>query len=298
MSTQTPQRLSARETIVGTNTPIRRALPNRVLRMIGAWCFLDHVGPVQFDAGMGLHVGPHPHIGLQTFTWMIEGEIMHRDSLGHEQVIRPGQVNLMTSGRGIAHTEDSVEDGSRMHAAQLWIALPDGERHREPDFRNYPDLPVVEDGGFNATVLAGEAFGQRSPVKVYSPLVGIDLASASAARTCLPLHADWEYGAMALEGEVRIDGTPLGKGELLYFAPGRSSLVLEADDAARILLVGGAPFGESILLWWNFVARTQEELEAAVADWKSGERFGTVRPGSPAPPLKVPPLEGVTLRPS
>ena len=135
MSAPAPIRYPSRTSIVGEDTQIRRALPNRERRMVGAWCFLDHLGPVQFAPGKGMHVGPHPHIGLQTFTWMIEGEVVHRDSLGYEQVIRPGQVNLMTAGRGIAHTEDSAQDGAVMHAAQLWIALPDAEKNREPAFR-------------------------------------------------------------------------------------------------------------------------------------------------------------------
>ena len=144
-----PQRLPARVSMIGEGTPIRRALPNRARRLVGAWCFLDHAGPVQFGPGDGLHVGAHPHIGLQTFTWMIEGEVLHRDSLGHEQVVRPGEVNLMTAGRGIAHTEDSVQDGGRLHAAQLWIALPRAECNREPAFAHYPVLPVVQAGGFS-----------------------------------------------------------------------------------------------------------------------------------------------------
>ena len=138
-----PQRYSSRLSVIGEDTRVARALPHRARRTVGAWCFLDHAGPVQFAPGKGMHVGAHPHIGLQTFTWLIEGEVVHRDSLGNEQVIRPGQVNLMTAGRGIAHTEDSVLDGTRLHAAQLWIALPEGERRRSPAFENYPDLPVI-----------------------------------------------------------------------------------------------------------------------------------------------------------
>lgn len=289
-------RILARESIVGTDTRIRRALPHKQLRMIGAWCFLDHAGPVRFEPGHGLHVGPHPHIGLQTFTWMIEGEVMHRDSLGFEQVVKPGQVNLMTAGRGIAHSEDSVTDGACMHAAQLWIALPDEERHRAPSFRNYPDLPVIECGGFRATVLAGSAFGQTSPVEVFSPMLGVDFASESAASTVFECQPGWEYGAMVLEGEAKVSGEALPQGELLHFAPGHEAITIECSDQSRVLLLGGEPFGENILLWWNFVARTQEEMEQAVADWNNGARFGTVRAGSDANPLTAPSLDGITLR--
>ena len=291
-----PQRLAARDSIIGTDTRIRRALPHRERRMVGAWCFLDHAGPVRFAAGHGMHVGAHPHIGLQTFTWMIEGEVVHRDSLGIEQVIRPGQVNLMTAGHGIAHSEDSLHDGAALHAAQLWIALPDAERERAPGFRNYPELPRVEQGGFVVSLLAGAACGQRSPVEIYSPLIGLDLTSTGAARTELALDAGFEHAALVLRGAVDVDGEPLGPGTLLYFAPGRSSLELSCDAAAQLLLVGGAPFGEPVLLWWNFVGRTQADMAAALRDWnEGGARFGTVRAGSPAAPLQAPSLEGVRL---
>ena len=290
------ERIIARESIVGTDTKIRRALPHKLRRMVGAWCFLDHAGPVQFNADAGLHVGAHPHIGLQTFTWMIEGEVMHRDSLGHEQVVKPGQVNLMTAGRGIAHSEDSVREGDRLHAAQLWIALPDAERHREPAFRNYPDLPISDQGGFHATLLAGSAFGATSPVEVFSPMLGIDFASETAASTVFACNPAWEYGAMVLEGEANVGGEPLPQGELLYFAPGHEAIAIQSDGKARVLLLGGEPFGEEILLWWNFVARTQAEMEQALADWNTGERFGTVRAGSTAKPLTAPSLEGVNLK--
>ncbi len=291
-----PERHVSRISIIGEDTRVARALPHRARRTVGAWCFLDHAGPVQFAAGQGMHVGAHPHIGLQTFTWLIEGEVVHRDSLGNEQVIRPGQVNLMTAGRGIAHTEDSVADGARLHAAQLWIALPEHERRREPGFQNYPELPVVEQGGFRATVLAGSALGQSSPAQVYTPLVGIDLDASGAARTELPLRTDFEYAAMVLRGAATLGGEALAPGEWLYFAPGRTELALQCEAAAHLLLVGGAPFGEDVLIWWNFVARTQAEMQAALEDWNAG-RFDAVRAGSPAAPLAAPSLDGVQLKP-
>lgn len=291
-----PQRLATRRAIVGEDTPIARALPQRARRSVGAWCFLDHAGPVQFAPGAGMHVGAHPHIGLQTFTWMIEGEIVHRDSLGNEQVIRPGQVNLMTAGRGIAHTEDSLRDGERLHAAQLWIALPEAERRREPAFQNHPDLPVVATGGFRATVLAGSAFGEASPATIYTPLVGIDLAAPGAAQATVPLRTDFEHAAIALRGAVTVAGEALAPGAWLYFAPGRSELELRCDAAAQLLLLGGVPFGERLIIWWNLVARTQAEIEAAAADWNAG-RFAPVRPGSSAAPLAAPSLAGARLQP-
>jgi redox-sensitive bicupin YhaK (pirin superfamily) len=292
-----PERLEARTAEIGGGLTIRRALPNRHRRTVGAWCFLDHAGPMEFGADGGMHVGPHPHIGLQTFTWMIEGEVVHRDSLGNEQVITPGQVNLMTAGAGIAHAEDSAPGrAGRLHAAQLWIALPEAERRRPPAFRNYPQLPLVRSGGFDARVLAGSAFGQVSPAEIYSPLVGLDLTAAGAAALAVPLTAAFEHAALVLSGTVSVAGEVLAPGTLLYFSPGREELGLRTESAARVLVIGGTPFGEEILVWWNFVARSREEIAAATHDWNAG-RFGAVR-GSPAPPLVAPDVAGLNLRAS
>ena len=298
MSEQLPsERLEARSAEIGGGLTIRRALPNRHRRTVGAWCFLDHAGPMEFAADGGMHVGPHPHIGLQTFTWMIEGEVVHRDSLGNEQVITPGQVNLMTAGAGIAHAEDSFPGrAGRLHAAQLWIALPEGERRRPPAFRNYPRLPLVVSGGVSVRVLAGSAFGQRSPAEIHSPLVGLDLTATGAAALSVPLETSFEHATLVLSGAASVAGEALAPGTLLYFAPGRAELTLRTQSAARILLIGGVPFGEEILVWWNFVARTREEIVAATRDWNNG-RFGAVY-GSPAPPLVAPDVAGLNLRPA
>ena len=292
-----PQRLVSRAAIVGEDTPITRALPHRQRRTVGAWCFLDHAGPVQFAPGQGMHVGAHPHIGLQTFTWMIEGEVVHRDSLGHEQVIRPGQVNLMTAGRGIAHTEDSLHGGQRLHAAQLWIALPEAERRRAPAFAHHAELPQVDAGGFRITVLAGSALGQTAPPVVYTPLVGLDLVSGGAAHTVLPLRPEFEYAALVLRGAAQVAGERMAPGEWLYLAPGRTELVLRCAAQAQLLLLGGTPWEEDLLIWWNRVARTQPEIEAALADWHAG-RLAPVRAGSLAAPLPAPALTGARLRPA
>jgi hypothetical protein len=292
----TVERLEAQRATVGEGFEIRRALPNRHRRMVGAWCFLDHAGPATYAAGGGLTIGPHPHIGLQTFSWMIEGRILHTDSLGYRQWIHPGQVNLMTAGRGISHAEDSPGDqAGRFQLAQLWIALPDAERHREPSFHHYPELPVLERGGFRITVLAGSFAGARAPAEVYSPLVGVDLASAGAARTELALDPAFEHGVMALEGEVTVGGEPLAAGTLLYFGTGRDRLGIETASAARLLLIGGVPFGEEVLLWWNFVARTYGEMEQATRDWQEGDRFGEVV-GARGARLVAPELKGLRLR--
>lgn len=293
-----PERLEARTAEIGGGLTIRRALPNRHRRTVGAWCFLDHAGPMEFAAGGGMHVGPHPHIGLQTFTWMIEGEVVHRDSLGNEQVITPGQVNLMTAGAGIAHAEDSVPGrAGKLHAAQLWIALPEGQRRRPPAFRNYPHLPLIEAAGFSVRVLAGSAFGQTSPAEVYSPLVGLDVSATGPAALAVPLTPSFEHAALVLAGAVSVAGEALAPGTLLYFSPRREELALRTEGAARVLLIGGTPFGEKILVWWNFVARTREEMAEATRDWNSGRRFGAVH-GSPAPALIAPDVAGLNLRPA
>jgi quercetin 2,3-dioxygenase len=295
------ERITARSSTIGGGLIIRRALPNQQRRMIGAWCFLDHAGPLGFPPGEGLRVGPHPHIGLQTFTWMIEGEVVHRDSLGNEQVIRPGQVNLMTAGRGISHSEDSaIPDArsggrGRLHAVQLWIALPEGERHRPPAFRNHPELPLIRSGGFEVRVLAGSALGRTSPAEVYSPLVGLDLVASGPAQTRLPVEAAYEHGALVLEGEAEVAGERLHPGTLLYLEPGLKEIAIGCAAAARLVLIGGTPFGEDILLWWNFVARRAEEIEQATREWNTGARFGEVH-GSPSPRLVAPSATGLNLR--
>lgn len=289
------ERLQAKTALLGESLTIRRALPHPRRRMIGAWCFLDHAGPVAPGAGE-LRVGPHPHIGLQTFTWMIEGQLLHRDSLGSEQLIRPGQVNLMTAGRGISHSEESVADaGSGLHTAQLWIALPDAHRHVAPAFDHYPQLPVWHDGGFELTLLAGRSGAHIAPARVYSPLLGLDLRATGAAQLRLDVAQDFEHGVMVLDGAARIADEVLAPGELLYLPPGRAHLDVACADACRLLLIGGAPFNEPVLLWWNFVARTQEEVEQATQDWNHGTRFGVVQ-GYVGARLVAPDLRGARLR--
>ena len=297
------ERIDARANTIGGGLTIRRALPNTRRRMVGAWCFLDHAGPLQFPPGEGLRVGPHPHIGLQTFTWLIEGTVVHRDSLGNEQVITPGQVNLMTAGNGISHSEDSAAPPAgkpaaspqRLHAVQLWIALPDAQRHRAPSFRNYAQLPLIESGGFNVRVLAGTALGSSSPAEVFSPLVGLDLSARAAGHLALPVTASYEHAALVLEGQAQVAAEALAPGTLLYLGTGRDSIDISCRAAARLILIGGAPFHEEVLLWWNFVARTPEEMEQATRDWNAGQRFGSVH-GSPSPPLVAPDPAGLRLR--
>lgn len=298
------ERLTAHLGDVGGLT-IRRALPTARRRMVGAWCFLDHAGPADLTPETAMRVGPHPHTGLQTFSWMIEGEVLHRDSLGYEQLLRPGQVNLMTAGRGISHSEESKSD--RLQLAQLWIALPESSRHGPPAFEHFPDLPGFASGSFHTTLLVGEFAGQRSPVPSHTPLLGMDLSSPEAAQATLALNPDWEYGVMVLEGELAAElGTAessqaLGAfqpGELLYIAPGATSLALSAPATSRALLLGGPPFGENVLLWWNFVGRSSEEIQGFAAEWNAREDggvFGQVR-GFDGPRLPAPDASRLRLR--
>lgn len=265
--------------------------------MVGAWCFLDHLGPVDDRAGGGLAVGPHPHIGLQTFTWMIEGEVVHRDSLGNEQVIRPGQVNLMSAGGGISHAEDSPAGrAGGLHGVQLWIALDESRRHGPPAFHHHPRLPVLHHHGCSTTLLVGSLLGETSPVEVFSPLLGADIVLPADGRLELPLDPGFEHAVLVLEGGVAVDGTPATPDAMAWLAPGRDAIELRSSEPARLVLIGGEPFGEDILLWWNFVARTQHELAQAVEDWNHGSRFGEVH-GSPSRRLVAPDLAGVQVRP-
>ncbi|UIJ75850.1 pirin family protein [Acinetobacter sp. SH20PTE14] len=282
------QEFPLRRAEIGQGTVIKRALPSRHKRMIGAWCFLDHAGPVHFPQGDGLDVGPHPHIGLQTFTWMIDGTMMHTDSLGTHQLIQPKQVNLMTAGYGISHTEVAPESETQMHAAQLWIALPDDKINMAPRFDHYPELPVVTQDGIELTVLVGEFLQTKSPVKVHSELLGVDLRSSESQSTVLPLNPKFEYGFMALEGTASVNGHELNEDNMVVLEPGLTQVKIDLHAGGRVLLLGGEPFESPILLWWNFVGRTQEELNIAREQWiNQDERFGSI-PDYDGPRLEAP----------
>jgi redox-sensitive bicupin YhaK (pirin superfamily) len=284
------QRVTSRSAEIGGGISVSRLLPSAQRRMIGAWCFLDHAGPATIAAEHGLRVGPHPHIGLQTFTWMLEGEVLHRDSLGNVQVVRPGQVNLMTAGRGISHTEESLADERHLHAAQLWIALPSSESQREPAFEHHPELPSWDQQGCHCTLLAGLYAGHSAPTRVYSPLLGIDLHSTAGATLELHLDPAFEYGILPLQGEVQIQAERFADNQLAYLGRGRDQLSVELAPGSRALLLGGEPFAEETLLWWNFVGHSRAEISQAQLDWQAGHpRFGRVE-GYDGAPLVAPPL--------
>lgn len=271
------QRIGGRPSDIGDGMMVLRALPSRQRRMVGAWCFVDHLGPVQFGPGKGMHVGAHPHIGLQTFTWLIEGEVLHRDSLGNEQIIRPGEVNLMTAGHGVVHTEDSLHDGQRLHAAQLWIALPDTATNCAPGFAHYADLPRWAEAGCSFTLLAGSFAGRTMAGHFHSPLLGLDACSSSAAKISLPLKPEFEYGILLLEGEILIAGERFATDEFAYLGTGAEHIELEMAASTRIIVLGGEPFGEPVLMWWNFVGFSKDQIAEAQRAWEADEpRFGRV----------------------
>jgi len=285
----------AREAAVGDMT-VRRLLPLRLRRSVGAWCFVDHYGPMSVDGVAGMQVPPHPHIGLQTVTWLMSGDVLHRDSLGTEQMIRPGQLNLMTAGRGIAHAEESpAEHDPQLHGVQLWVALPDATRLTEPAFEHHAQLPDTGIGGFTITVFIGSLAGARSPARVFSDIVGAELTASADARARLPLQPTHEHVIFVATGSAVVERTVLQPGHLLYLGTGREQALVTAARGSRLILLGGVPLGEPLLMWWNFVARTPEEIAAAVTDWGAG-RFGTVG-GYQGDPLPAPPLNVARLRP-
>ncbi|MCM2258096.1 MAG: pirin family protein [Vicinamibacteria bacterium] len=295
--------------------PIRRLLPTRGRRLIGPWCFLDGFGPTGSDAGQSptpvpwglrrttpassapkppshklMDVAPHPHIGLQTVSWLLAGEILHRDSTGATGVGRPGVLNLMTSGRGIAHSEETPPDPTThdLHGVQLWVALPETSRHVAPGFEQREPLLVAEERGARARLVMGEAAGTRSPATTFSPLCAVDLELPAQSRLVLPLEPGFEHALLPLAGEVRVGDAPLAVDTLYDLGTGRRELCVQAGDrAGRALLIGGAPFGERIVMWWNFVARDADEIVAAREAWQRGERFGAVA-GYPGERLPAP----------
>jgi quercetin 2,3-dioxygenase len=293
-----PELLEPREVPLGGPRAmlVRRTLPHRDRRMIGAWCFVDHYGPDDVTTGMGMQVPPHPHTGLQTVSWLLEGEILHRDSLETTQLVRPGELNLMTAGRAIAHSEESPADRSpTLHGVQLWVALPEAHRHVEPWFAHHGDLPTVTLDGATGQVVLGTFAGVTSPARTYTPIVGADVVVDGARRVRLPLDESFEHGVLALSDGVTVDGQAVARGSMLVFDPGRAGVDIATDGSGRVLLIGGEPFTEELVMWWNFVGRTHEEIVEARTDWEADRRFGEVR-GYAGDRLAAPPLPGTRLR--
>jgi redox-sensitive bicupin YhaK (pirin superfamily) len=265
----------SRRTEVG-GMPVHRALPHHGRRTVGAWCFLDRFGPVDVAHQPTMTVGPHPHIGLHTVTWLVSGEVLHTDSLGSRQLIRPGQLNLMTAGGGVAHAEDARDrrEGT-LDGLQLWVAQPEATRHGTASFAHYDDLPVLDLGPGTATVLIGDLGGARSPAVIDSALFGAQIEAHGPLT--LPLAVDFEYGIFVMDGTADVGGTAVTPNQFVYLGTGRDHLALECRPGSRLFLLGGEPFGADIEMWWNFVARTKDELEEASRAWEArSDRFGPV----------------------
>ncbi|WP_334149274.1 pirin family protein [Microbacterium sp.] len=279
---------------------VLRALPHRNLPTIGAWCFLDRFGP----ADTRMRVEPHPHIGLQTVTWPLVGEIRHRDSLGSDADLRRGQLNLMTAGNGISHSEYSIGDEPiPLDALQFWVVLPESARHGEAGFERHTDLPTltvtaVAGTDAEATVVLGEFAGVRSPATVHTPIVGAEIVLAAGSTVRLPLRPEWEHALMLVDGDgdVVVAEHLLDRNGLLYLGDSRDEVEVSTTEGALLFVLGGEPFEDEIVMWWNFAGRTHEEIVAAREEWEAeSARFGTVDghdvriPAPPLPPVRLMP---------
>ncbi|MBB4933275.1 hypothetical protein F4561_004095 [Lipingzhangella halophila] len=279
---------------------VRRTLPQRRRSLIGAWCFVDHYGPGDVGRTGGMDVAPHPHTGLQTVSWLFTGEIEHRDSLGAHAMVRPGELNLMTGGHGICHSEVSTPGTATLHGVQLWVALPDAYRHTARDFRHHAPAPV-DLGGATARVFLGSLAGETSPVATFSPLLGAEITLTPHARVTVDVDQRFEHGILVDTGAVTAAGTELSTTELGYLGTGAAQLELAnlTGEPARVLLLGGPPFGEEIIMWWNFVARSHEEIVAFRDAWqRASDQFGHVAGYAGTPErLPAPELPNARIKP-
>ena len=279
---------------------VRRTLPQRQRSLIGAWCFVDHYGPDAVASTGGMLVPPHPHTGLQTVSWLFEGEVEHRDSTGAHAIVRPGEVNLMTAGNGVCHSEVSTPGTTTLHGVQLWVALPDHTRAMPASFERHETVPL-DLGGATVRVFLGSLVGAPSPVRVHSPIVGAEIVLAPG--TELKLHVDpgFEHGLLVDSGRVSLAGAALERGDLGHVGTGVDRLTIAdvGGEGARLVLLGGAPFGEEIVMWWNFVGRSHDDIAAMREDWQAeSARFGRVE-GYAGDPMRLsaPELPHLTLRP-
>jgi redox-sensitive bicupin YhaK (pirin superfamily) len=284
--------------------PVRRTLPQRSRSLIGAWCFLDHYGPDRVEATGGMTVPPHPHTGLQTVSWLFAGEIEHRDSVGSHALVRPGELNLMTAGSGIQHSEVGTADAPVLHGAQLWVALPDSDRHTYPAFEHFVPVPFEHEGA-TVRVFIGSLLGQASTAHTFTELVGAQIDVPAGVTVSLAVDPRFEHGVLVDAGSPAIEARGVGRNTLGYWPTGRDRLTIAAgDEPVRALLIGGVPLGERILMWWNFIGRTHEEVVEYRRQWQAeviaGEdddgRFGHVD-GYDGRALPAPELPNVRLRP-
>jgi quercetin 2,3-dioxygenase len=292
------QVLHPREVPLGGPRAIRvqRTLPQRQRSLIGAWCFIDHYGPTRER----MDVPPHPHTGLQTVSWLFSGEVEHRDSAGVHAVVRPGELNIMTAGAGICHSEVSVDSMTPLHGTQLWVALPASDRNTGRDFDHYVPEPMSLPGA-TARVFLGELAGNLSPVHTFTPLLGAQIDLDAGAALDIDVNPAFEHGVLADLGDVHVDGIALTIADLAYRSPGRSQLQLRnaGHRPARVLLFGGEPFAEELVMWWNFVGRNHDDIVTYRRLWQDGDdRFGAVQGyrGS-LTRLPAPPLPTTRLRP-
>ncbi|GAA1136836.1 pirin family protein [Nocardioides aquiterrae] len=282
---------------------VRRTLPQRHRSLIGAWCFVDHYGPDDVADTGGMRVPPHPHTGLQTVSWLFTGEVEHRDSAGHHAMVRPGEVNLMTAGRGISHSEVSTPATTTLHGAQLWVALPDRDRHTDPGFAHHVPTPVTGPG-WEGRVFLGSLLGDTSPVPTYTPLLGAELLLGPGTTLDLEVDPTFEHGVLVDTGVLGVAGVDTKPSDLAYVPPGRDTVTLTSyDEPVRLLLLGGPPFGEAIVMWWNIVARTHEEVvdwrdrwQAQVTDAGLVDGWFGIPVGDELPPIPAPPLPNARLR--
>ncbi|MCX5087575.1 bifunctional pirin family protein/GNAT family N-acetyltransferase [Streptomyces sp. NBC_00365] len=277
---------------------VRRTLPQRARTLIGAWCFADHYGPDDIAETGGMEVAPHPHTGLQTVSWLFSGEIEHRDSLGSHAYVRPGELNLMTGGHGISHSEVSTPRTTILHGVQLWVALPEEHRHAERNFQHHVPEPLRIDEA-EIRVFLGSLAGQESPVATFTPLLGAEIVLEPRATVTFAVDPGFEHGLLVDHGDVRMAGTLLRPAELGYAQPGATALTLtnESDGPARTVLLGGTPFEEQIVMWWNFIGRSHEDIVRAREDWtNASDRFGAVE-GYPGDRLPAPVLPNAVITP-
>jgi quercetin 2,3-dioxygenase len=279
---------------------VRRTLPQRQRSLVGAWCFADHYGPHDVRHSPGMVVAPHPHTGLQTVSWLFGGEIEHRDSAGVHAFVRPGELNLMTAGAGICHSEVSTAATTLLHGVQLWVALPGSDRDTVRDFAHRVPQPLSLNGA-RLRVFLGDLQGVRSPVHTFTPLLGAQLDIDAGADVTLDIDPQFEHGALLDQGGVEVAGVSLGIGDLACQGVGHRTLHINntGTSAARVMLLGGTPFAEELVMWWNFVGRSHDDIVSYRESWESqDDRFGAVQgyTGTPAR-LPAPPLPTTRLKP-